>query len=85
MIQLGNKLYTWLLGALAALATIAGIYLRGRSAGKKTEQAKQAKQELAEERARGKTIQEASDAQIEVGRLPAADVHQRLRDKFTRD
>lgn len=83
--QLGNKLYTWLLGALAALATIAGIYLRGRSAGKKTEQAKQAKQELAEERARSETIQEASNAQIEISRLPADAVHQRLKERWTRD
>lgn len=85
MIQLGSRLYTWLLGALAALATIAGIYLRGRSVGKQAEQAKQAQQDLAAERARGEVIQEASNAQIEVSRLPADDVHQRLRDKWTRD
>lgn len=82
---LGRRAYAWLLGALAVLAAIAGIYLRGRSAGKKVEQTKATERELADERVRAETIQEASDAQIDVARLPADDVRQRLRDKWTRD
>lgn len=80
-----SKLYGWLLGAVAVAATVVGIYLRGRSAGKKVEQAKAIEQDLAEERAQSETLREASDVQIEVSRLPAADVRQRLRDKWTRD
>ena len=81
---LGRKAYAWLLAAVAILAAVAGVYLRGRSAGKKVEQAKATERELANESARNETIQEASNAQIEVSRLPAADVRQRLRDKWTR-
>lgn len=81
---LGRKACTWLLATVAVLAAVLGVYLRGRSAGKKGEQAKATQRELANERARNETIREASNAQIEVSRLPADDVHQRLRDKWTR-
>ena len=85
MIQLGNKLYGWVLGALAVLGTVAGVYLRGRAAGKQSEQAKETQRDLATEREKAQTIQEANDAQTEVSRLPADAVHQRLRDKWQRD
>lgn len=81
---LGRKACAWLLAAVAVLAAVVGVYLRGRSAGKNGEQAKVTERELANERARNETIQEASSAQIEISRLPADDVHQRLRDKWTR-
>lgn len=80
-----NKLYGWLLGGLAAVAAIVGIYLNGRSAGKQVEQKKAMKRDLEAQRAHAETLREVTDAQIETGRMPAADVHERLRDKWTRD
>lgn len=82
---LWGRFYGWALGALAVVAAVAGIYLRGRAAGKKVEQAKATEQDLADERAKSETLREASDVQIEVSRLPADDVHQRLQRKWTRD
>jgi uncharacterized membrane-anchored protein YhcB (DUF1043 family) len=82
---LWGRFSSWIIGALALLAAVAGVYLRGRSAGKQFEQQKELKEDLAEERARAETIQEVSDVQTEVARLPAGDVHERLRDKWTRD
>lgn len=82
--QLGGKLYGWLIGALVAVAAVVGIYLRGRSAGKQVEQSKQAQRDLAAERSRSEVIREASDAQIEISRLPDDAVRERLH-RWTRD
>jgi hypothetical protein len=76
---------TWIIGALGLLAAVAAVYLKGRSAGKKVEQAKEAQEDLAAERARGETIQEANDVHAEVGRLPADAVRERLRNEWQRD
>lgn len=81
---LWTRFSTWILGALAVLATVAGIYLRGRSAGKQVEQKRATERQLEQERARAETINEVHDVQTEVARLPDADVRQRLR-KWTRD
>lgn len=81
---LWSRFSGWLIGALAVLATIAAVYLRGRSAGKKVEQAKEAKRELAQERARAETMKEANHVQTEIARLPDDAVRERLR-KWTRD
>lgn len=82
---LWGRFYGWVIGALALAGAVAAVYLRGRSAGKEGEQAKAAQENLAEERARSETIQEANNAQTEISRLPADAVHQRLRDKWQRD
>ena len=82
---LWSRFYGWILGALGVLAAVAAVYLRGRSRGKQVEQSKATEKALAAERAKAQTIQEASDAQIEVARLPADAVRERLRDKWTRD
>lgn len=76
---------TWILGALALLATVAGVYLKGRSAGKRVEQQKTAEREIAQERARAETIQEAQHVQTEVARLPDDAVRERLRNQWQRD
>lgn len=81
---LWSRFYAWILGALAVLATVAGVYLRGRSAGKKVEQARELKEDLAAERARAETMKEVHDVQTEVARLPDDAVRERLR-KWTRD
>lgn len=81
---LWSRFYAWALGALAVIATLAGIYLRGRSAGKQVEQAKATAHELAQECARAETIQEVSNVQTQVARLPDDAVRERLR-KWTRD
>lgn len=78
------RFYGWILGAVAVLAAIAGVYLRGRSAGKQAVEQKATKQQLEEERARADTIQEVHDAQTEVARLPDDAVDDGLRE-WTRD
>jgi len=81
---LWSKFYGWVLGALAVLATVAGIYLKGRSAGKQVEQQKATEREIAQERARAETMKEVHDAQTEVARLPDDAVDAGLRE-WTRD
>jgi uncharacterized membrane-anchored protein YhcB (DUF1043 family) len=81
---LWGRFYGWILGALAVLAAVTGVYLRGRSAGKQVEQQKETQRELAQERAKAETIKEVHHVQTEVARLPDADVRQRLQ-KWTRD
>jgi hypothetical protein len=79
------KLYIWLAAAGSALLAVLGIYLKGRSAGKQVEQAKELKEDLAEAHAQAETIQEVSDVQTEIARLPVDAVRERLRDKWQRD
>lgn len=71
---------TWIIGALAVLAAVAGVYLRGRSAGKQVEQKKATAREIEQERARAETIQEVSSVQTEVARLPDDAVDDGLRE-----
>jgi hypothetical protein len=82
---LWSRFSTWILGALAVLAAVAGVYLRGRSAGKQAEQQKATDRTLEEERARAVTIQEVHDVQTEVARLPDDAVRERLRNEWQRD
>jgi uncharacterized membrane-anchored protein YhcB (DUF1043 family) len=79
-----SRFSTWILGALAVLAAVAGVYLKGRSTGKRVEQNKATARELEQERARAETIQEVSNVQTEVARLPDDAVRERLS-KWTRD
>jgi uncharacterized membrane-anchored protein YhcB (DUF1043 family) len=79
-----SRFSTWILGALAVLAAVAGVYLKGRSAGRQVEQKKATARELEQERARAETIQEVSNVQTEVARLPDDAVRERLS-KWTRD
>jgi hypothetical protein len=81
---LWSRFYGWALGALAVLAAVAGVYLKGRSAGRQVEQKKATARELEQERARAETIQEVSNVQTEVARLPDDAVRERLS-KWTRD
>jgi hypothetical protein len=74
----------WLLVAGAALAAIAAIYFKGRSAGKAVEQKKSTQRDLKDAQKHAETIRETIDVQTEVSRLPASDVTERLR-KWTRD
>lgn len=82
---LWSRFYGWVIGAGAALLMFAAIYARGRSSGKAIEQKKATQRDLTEARAHAETIREAANVQSEVTRLPADDVHQRLRDKWSRD
>ena len=81
---LWSRFYGWALGALAVLAAVAGVYLKGRSAGKQGEQKKATERTLEQERAKAETIQEVHDVQTEVARLPDSDLDDRLR-RWTRD
>lgn len=80
-----TRFYAWILGALAVLATVAGIYLRGRSAGKQVEQEKATKRDVAEAREHAEKLREAANVQATVTRLPDADVRERLRSRWQRD
>jgi hypothetical protein len=82
---LWGRFYGYVIGALAVLAAVAGIYLRGRSAGKQGEQTKATARELEQERAKAETIQEVHDVQTEVARLPDDAVRERLRRDWQRD
>lgn len=75
----------WIIGAVVALAAVAAIYLRGRSAGKEVEQKKAVERDLTEAKEHAETIRETSDVQAEVSRLPASDIRERLRSKWQRD
>jgi Flp pilus assembly protein TadB len=82
---LGRRAYGWILGALAVLAAVAGVYLKGRIAGKRVERQKSAARELEQERAKAETIKEVHDVQTEVTRLPDNAVRERLRNEWQRD
>lgn len=80
-----SELYGWIGGALAVLAAIVGIFFKGRSAGKKSEQAKQVQSDLAAEQKRNEVQNASKRSQESVDSLSDADVRQRLRDKWTKD
>jgi hypothetical protein len=80
-----GRFYGWILGALAALATLIGIYLKGRSAGKQVEQKKATQRDLTEAKEHAETIRETVDVESKVVRMPTGDVRERLRSKWQRD
>jgi F0F1-type ATP synthase membrane subunit b/b' len=79
-----GRFSTWIIAALGVLAAVAGVYFKGRSAGKEVEREKVIKRDIAEAKAHAETIHEVTDVQSNVVRLPDSDVRQRLRDKWTR-
>lgn len=80
-----SGIYAWIAAGLAALAAAAGLYFKGRSAGKKVEEAKAIKKDLQAEQAKNETLEQVNDVTVEVGSLSDADAERRLRDKYTRD
>jgi uncharacterized protein YhaN len=85
MAALWSRFSGWIVTAIAALAAIAAVYLKGRSAGKAVEQKKAVERDLVEAQHHADTILETSNVQAEVSRLPDSDVQQRLRDHWSRD
>mgnify|MGYP000849663147 FL=1 len=83
--SLWSRFSGWIIGALGVMAAVAGIYVRGRSAGKQVEQRKATERDLDAAREHAEIIRETSNAQAEIDRLPDSDVRQRLRDKWQRD
>lgn len=83
--SLWAKFYGRILGALAVVGMIAGIYFRGRSAGKEVEQKKAVQRDLTEAREHAETIRETSNVEAEISRLPDDAVRERLRQKWQRD
>jgi hypothetical protein len=81
---LWGRFYAYILGAVAAIATILGIYFKGRSAGKAVEQKKATQRDLTEAKEHAETIRETADVESNIIRLPDPAVRERLR-KFTRD
>jgi hypothetical protein len=78
------RFYGWILGAVAVLAAVAGVYLKGRSAGKAVEQKKATARDLTEAKEHAEVIRETVDVESKIVRLPVGDVRERLR-KYTRD
>jgi uncharacterized membrane-anchored protein YhcB (DUF1043 family) len=78
------RFYGWFLGALAVLAAVAGVYLKGRSAGKQVEQKKATQRDLTEAKEHAETIRETVDVESNIIRMPDSAVRERLR-KYTRD
>ena len=84
MIGLWQRFYGWILGAVGVIVAVAGVYFRGRSAGKAVEQKKATQRDLSEAQHHAETIRETVNVEAEVNRLPADDVRERLQ-KWTRD
>lgn len=80
-----NKIYVYIAGLLAAIGGALALYFRGRSAGKKVEEAKAVKVELQQERAKNETLEKVNEVAADVGGLSDSAAEQRLRDKYTRD
>jgi hypothetical protein len=78
------RFYGWILGAVAVLAAIAGVYFKGRSAGKAVEQKKATQRDLTEAKEHAEVIRETVDVESNIIRLPDPAVRERLR-RFTRD
>lgn len=76
--KIGTGLGLKLLGALAALGTVAGILFSARQSGKNAERVDGMKKNL-------KAAEKRNEVEREVERRPADAVHDRLRDKWTRD
>jgi hypothetical protein len=70
---------------VAALAAAAAIFVKGRTAGKKVEKAKQAQADAKAQERRNETIKESANVAHDVASMSGSDVEQRLRDKYTRD
>ena len=66
-----SPLGRWVVGALAILAVVGGVYLKGRLAGVASEKAKQAQETLNNLRDRNKTDET-------VNKLPAPDLDREL-------
>jgi hypothetical protein len=82
--SLWSRFYQWILGAVAVLAAIAGVYFKGRSAGKEVEQKKATQRDLTEAKEHAETIREVANAQSNVVRLPNSAVREQLRAKWSR-
>ena len=81
MLELLRRFQGYFVAALTALAAVAAIYLRGRSAGKEAErqdaQAKVNKQAA-------QAAKEVSDVQIKIDRMPDGAAADELRSKWMR-
>lgn len=80
-----SKLYKAIAALIVVVAAAIGLYLKGRNAGKVSEQVKQQKAELEAERSRDEAIATREKINAAIERMPASDVQQRLRDKYSRD
>lgn len=83
--KLLSGIYGWIAAAVAALLAAAGLYFKGRSAGKQVEKAKQVEHDLNAEKAKNETLEKVNEVTVDVGGLSDADAERRLRDKYTRD
>lgn len=74
-----------ILTVLAAIAAVAAIYFRGRSAGKKVEQKKAIERDLNEAKEHAEVIREVSEVQANVVKMPQSEVRNKLAEKWQRD
>lgn len=85
MLNLGSKVWGWIVGVAGLLAAGLSLYLKGRSAGKQAEKGKAVEARLEAEIERSKTVEQAVKVENSVGSLPASDVTKRLQDRWSRD
>ncbi|HEX2242718.1 MAG TPA: hypothetical protein VHK27_05610 [Gammaproteobacteria bacterium] len=82
---MSGEIIAWIVGGLMAIFGLGGLYIKGKNDGKKVEKAKQDEINRKAEQKHDATVDKAKDVADDVERLPASDVEQRLRDKYTRD
>lgn len=75
----------WIVGVLAALAGLFGLYAKGRRDGTKNEQIKQDAANAIAEQKRADSIAKAKEVGDRVDAMSDSDAERRLRDKYTRD
>lgn len=80
-----NRVRAFLLGLLGVFASVLAVYAKGRQAGKKAEEAKALKKDVAAEKAKNETLEDVVEVRDDIGRLSDDSVEQRLRDKYQRD
>jgi len=73
-----------LIAALALLG-VGGAYVKGRIDARKKSDAERIKGQLAAERRRNETLQKANEVDDSINSSDIADVHRRLRNRWTRD
>lgn len=85
MLTLVPKLKMWAAAAVGVVLALVGVFLRGRSAGKRTEQTKVLRDQVNKEIKRNETTQATNEVASDIGGLPVSDVRKRLQDRWTRD
>jgi hypothetical protein len=82
---MSGDLIGWIVGIIAALLGVGGLYVKGRSVGKQKEKAKQDEINRQVRKKHDDLVNKAKSIQDVVDGLSDSDAEQRLRDRYTRD